>query len=364
MPPFVRPLLLVFACALFCLGGAVRAVPASWPEQTINGIQYTSMDALRSFFAFSPQRESHRGYRSIGSKGMKLEYKTGSQDVYLNDLKFVLSYPVVANASGEAMIAALDVDKVIAPVVRPQYIKNAGQLRCVVIDAGHGGRDAGACNGSIREADLNLAVAKKLKSLLLKSGFQVVMTRETDVFLTLQQRVDIANRYNDAIFVCIHHNSARASASGIETFTLAPQGTTSPYARTLRNRALAGNRQDSTNIALAAAVHSTAILYSKALDRGIQRARFSVLCTVRHPAILFEGGFVTNPKESRLLCDPTYQNALALAIHNGIVRYRKVMQSKDAPRPARTGSSRLRGGAAGAPASISAGKAARLRSGK
>lgn len=364
MAPFVRTCLSLLACTLILLGGGARAIPASWPEQTINGIQYTSIDALRSFFAFSPLKESHRGYRCIGSKGMKFEYRPGSQDVYLNNLKFVLSYPIAANASGEAMIAALDVDKVIAPVVRPQYIKTAGQLRCVVIDAGHGGRDAGACNGPIREADLNLAVAKKLKSLLLKSEFQVVMTRETDVFLTLQQRVDIANRYNDAIFVSIHHNSSRSSASGIETFTLAPQGTTSPFARTLRNQALTGNRQDSTNIALAAAVHSTAILYTKALDRGIQRARFSVLCTVRHPAILFEGGFVTNPRESRLLCSADYQNALALALHNGIVRYRRVMQNKGTARPSPSGSSRIRGGGASAPASISAGRASRLRGGK
>lgn len=360
MSSFARLLMLLFGVCC-CFGGSLRAVPASWPEETIRGIQYTSMDALRSFFAFSPMKSSHKGYRCIGSKGMKFEYRHGSQDIYLNDLKFVLSYPVLENAAGETMIAALDVNKVIAPVVRPQYIKNAGQLRCVVIDAGHGGRDAGACNGSIREADLNLALAKKLKALLLKSGFQVVMTRETDVFLTLQQRVDIANRYQDAIFVCLHHNSARSSASGIETFTLAPQGTTSPFARSQRDRFLTGNRQDSTNIALAAAVHSTAILYSKAEDRGIQRARFSVLCTVRHPAILFEGGFVTNPREVRLLVDPDYQKALALAIHNGIVRYRNVMLSKGAARPSTKGKPALRGGATRAPSCISAGKASRLR---
>ncbi len=359
MHTFAR-IVLLFLGACCCLSGSLRAIPASWPEETIRGIQYTNMDSLRSFFAFSPMKSGHQGYRCIGSKGMKFEYRPGSQEIYLNDLKFVLSYPVVENAAGETKIATLDVDKVIAPVVRPQYIKNAGKLRCVVIDAGHGGRDAGACNGSLREADLNLALAKKLKALLLKSGFQVVMTRETDVFLTLQQRVDIANRYQDAIFVCLHHNSARSSASGIETFTLAPQGTTSPFARTQRDRFLAGNMQDSTNIALAAAVHSTAILYSKAPDRGIQRARFSVLCTVRHPAILFEGGFVTNPREARLIADSDYQKTLALALHNGIVRYRNVMLAKGV-RPAPAGNSNLRGGATRAPASISAGKASRLR---
>lgn len=323
------------------------------------------MTALRSFFSFSALKNSRKGYEALGGKDMRFEYRLGHQDVYLNNLKFVLSYPVVKNSAGETLISMVDLNKVITPVVRPQYIRNASNLKCVVIDAGHGGHDAGACNGSVREADLNLALAKRLKKLLLKSGFQVVMTRERDVFLTLQQRVEIANRYQEAIFVCIHHNSARSSASGIETFTLAPQGTTSPFARTQRDRFLKGNAQDSTNIALAAAVHSTAILYTKAMDRGIQRARFSVLCTVKHPAILFEAGFVTNARESRLLADPNYQELLALALHNGIVRYRNVMSTrpgtKTVPAVKKAGTGRT---SAKPATSISPSRAERLRKGK
>lgn len=301
----------------------------------------------------------------MGTKDMKLEYRLGQQDIYLNNLRFILSYPIIKNAAGEELISMTDLNKVINPVVRPQYIKNAGNLKCVVIDAGHGGHDAGACGNAVREADLNLALAKKLRKLLLKSGFHVIMTRETDVFLTLQQRVEIANRYSDAIFVCIHHNSAKSLASGIETFTLAPHGTTSPFARTKRDQFLRGNEQDSTNIALAAAVHSTAVLYTKAVDRGIQRARFSVLCTIKHPAILFEAGFVTNARENRLLTDPNYQDRLALALHNGIVRYRNVMMTKPgtAKSPAQIKRTSVRR-TPSKPTSISPGKADRLKKAK
>lgn len=350
--------------ALLCLsGGECRA--ATWEEETYKGVSYTKMTALRSFFSFSSLKSTRKGFSAMGTKDMKLEYRLGQQDIYLNNLRFILSYPIIKNAADEELISMTDLNKVINPVVRPQYIKNAGNLKCVIIDAGHGGHDAGACGNAVREADLNLALAKKLKKLLLKSGFHVIMTRETDIFLTLQQRVEIANRYSDAIFVCIHHNSAKSLASGIETFTLAPHGTTSPFARTKRDQFLRGNEQDSTNIALAAAVHSTAVLYTKAVDRGIQRARFSVLCTIKHPAILFEAGFVTNARENRLLTDPNYQDRLALALHNGIVRYRNVMMSKPgtAKSPSQIKRTSVRG-TPSKPTSISPGKADRLKKAK
>ena len=92
-------------------------------------------------------------------------------------------------------------------------------------------------------------------------------------------------------------------------------------ARTRRTEDLAGNNQDSENIALATAVHSHSIRMTSAIDRGIQRARFSVLCTIRRPAILFEGGFVTNPQEGSKISSSSYQDTLAQCICDGIVRY-------------------------------------------
>ncbi len=159
------------------------------------------------------------------------------------------------------------------------------------------------------------------------------MTREADIFLTLQERVNIANKYENAIFISIHHNSSRGSSKGIETFTLAPKGTTSPYARTLRDQNLVGNAQDSTNIALATAIHSAAILRTGAEDRGIKRARFSVLCSPKHPAILFEGGFMSNPEEARLLNTDEYQQKLAECISVGIKNYKAAMGAKPGAAP-------------------------------
>ena len=88
---------------------------------------------------------------------------------------------------------------------------------------------------------------------------------------------------------------------------------------------LAGNNQDSENIALATSVHSRAIRNTGAIDRGIQRARFSVLCTINRPAILFEGGFVSNAQEGRRIASEEYQDKLAKSICDGVVSYSAVI---------------------------------------
>src|SRR6266853_3218824 len=98
--------------------------------------------------------------------------------------------------------------------------ESSGSLATVVIDAGHGGHDRGGIPGQrIAEKDMTLAVAQRLRSVLSTSGYRVVMTRSTDVFVPLGGRVAIANSYRNAVFVCIHFNATgRSGASGIETY--------------------------------------------------------------------------------------------------------------------------------------------------
>src|ERR1041385_681511 len=98
--------------------------------------------------------------------------------------------------------------------------ESTDSLTTVVIDAGHGGHDRGGIPGQrISEKDMTLDVARRLRSVLSASGYRVVMTRDSDIFVPLPTRVAIANSYRNAIFVCIHFNSApRSSAGGIETY--------------------------------------------------------------------------------------------------------------------------------------------------
>lgn len=298
----------------------------AWEYIQRDGVKYVTMTSVRSFYGFTSQkREGKNWLYEAGSKSrvekVRLTVRPGSQDLFANGLRFVMSYPVVEDPTKGMLISAMDVNKILHPILMPNYIQSGRRVDTVIIDPGHGGHDAGAKNRVSLEKDLNLIVGKKLREALKKRGFRVVMTRETDVYLTLQQRVTIANRYQNAVFISVHFNSGRPAASGLEVFTLAPAGTSSAMSRTVRKDPMAGNFHDSANIALASAVQ-TRMLRTKLEDRGIKRARFSVLCTIKHPAILVECGFMSNAKEAELIRTDQYHNFVAAAIADGVAAYK------------------------------------------
>lgn len=242
----------------------------------------------------------------------------------MNNVKFVFSFKILP-LKGRYLISRIDLGKLVDPVLRPSYIRTATPFDTVIIDPGHGGNDPGAVNQYGLEANYNLAVARVLKQQLEARRFKVIMTRNSDRALSLSERVDIANRFQNAIFISVHFNSGgRGRAEGIETFTLSPAGV-AHYGRERRQddfQLRQGNTQDSANIALATAIHSTCLLKTKRPDRGIRRARFSVLTGVKHPAILLEGGFMSHSYEAKLIANATYQRTLAGAITDAIMKYR------------------------------------------
>jgi N-acetylmuramoyl-L-alanine amidase len=166
-----------------------------------------------------------------------------------------------------------------------------------VIDAGHGGFDRGGIpRQRVAESVMTLDVALRLQSILQKAGYRVVMTRDRDVFVTLGNRVAIANSYRDAIFVCIHFNSAtRSGANGIETYF---------YSR--------------ESLPLASAIHYNLIGNSSSPNRGVRRRGYFVLRKTRIPAVLVECGFLTNPTEARNSQSGSYRQNLAVCIARGI----------------------------------------------
>ena len=342
MRRIIRIILLLLVAALGTAGGAHAR--EKWNVTDFNGVEYVNIKDVWEFYHFEACR-GREGYVSFGSRNRVVSLRAQRQDFHVNNYRYILSYPV-QERGGTLYISTTDMRKLVDPVLRPRLAR-AEKITTVVLDPGHGGGDHGAVSHYAREKDCNLALALKVREKLKQAGFHVVMTRDRDFFLTLGERVAIANRTPNSIFVSIHHNSSsRSAATGIETFTLAPHGTTSPFARTRRTEELSGNNQDSENIALATAVHSQAIKATSAPDRGIQRARFSVLCNIRRPAILFEGGFVTNPDEGSKIASAAYQSKLAQSISDGIVRYclmtKSAQQSSSTPRPG--GSTTVRGG--------------------
>ncbi|MDO4818137.1 MAG: N-acetylmuramoyl-L-alanine amidase [Akkermansia sp.] len=339
-----RTVLSVITALLLGLAGMLWGAER-FTHATVNGQDYVKLADVWNFYGFRPV-QGRAGCVNYGAGNRVISVRPGKQDFYVNNYRYILSFPV-QTVDGTLMISATDMEKLVDPVLRPRYSENAGTIRTVVLDAGHGGHDNGAVSAYAVEKECNLAVAHKVRALLQKKGYRVVMTRDKDFFLTLQQRVEIANNVPDSIFVSIHHNSSGSHATGIETFTLAPHGTTSPFARTRRMEDLSGNNQDSENIALATAIHSRAIRNTGAIDRGIQRARFSVLCTIRRPAILFEGGFVSNPEEGVKITTEEYRDTLAKSIVDGILAYSRTVCSNRPKSTQVVGTNKLGGGSVG-----------------
>ena len=301
-----------------------------WSPVKHNGQNYVSLNSVKTFYGFQ-KMTINGGSITLENKGVKLQLRSGSQQCRMNGVLFILSYPVVPS-NGRYIISRTDLVKLIDPVMRPSYINSAKVFNTVVIDAGHGGSDSGAVGHLGTEKSYALKVARLVRDMLEKKGYRVVMTRNSDVFISLPNRVTIANKYPNAIFISIHFNSANARASGIETFTVSPVGV--PHlGRGVRERdfqLVPGNIMDSASIALATAVHGRTLLYLnnpagnnyRIIDRGIKRARFNVLTGIKIPAILFEGGFLSNRAEAAKINTPVYQQTLSSAIVRAVEVYK------------------------------------------
>jgi len=174
-----------------------------------------------------------------------------------------------------------------------------GVFSSVVIDAGHGGKDPGATSEGVHEAMLNLRVAQRLLLLLEEEGVPVVMTRAGDEFLPLRERAAVANAEVNAALVSIHFNSsANRAAQGLETFYYRP-----------------------ASRGLADAIQCRMVLELKTVDRGVKKRSFTVLTATAGPAVLIEGGFLSNAIERARCASTLYQKAMARAIFDGLMEW-------------------------------------------
>jgi N-acetylmuramoyl-L-alanine amidase len=318
-------LLAVLALASWMGAATARAAASVWDVRKIDGDDYVSVDNIKQFYHFAKLTRSGSAVVLENAK-ILMTLNVGSTECTMNKVKFVFS-KAVEEINGKAYVSRTDLAKLMDPVLRPNFISKAGNFKTVLLDAGHGGRDPGATNPYGTEAAYNLKLANLVKTQLVKRGYQVIMIRDSDRFLSLQERVNAANAIKqDAIFISIHFNSGGMGARGIETFTLSPLGV-AHYGRGLVEAdhfQRAGNEHDSANVALATATHGMVLraLGTNTFDRGIKRARYTVLSGVLHPAILFEGGFMSHPHEASLIQDERYQAALANGIAFAVDKYR------------------------------------------
>lgn len=213
----------------------------------------------------------------------------------------------------------------------------------IVIDAGHGGKDPGTRAGSLREKDIALDIAKRVRDDLEGRGFEVIMTRDKDVFIPLEQRAFIANSREADIFVSIHVNAARnRRARGLETFYLNLATSDDAIEVAARENAATGRvrmadvdnlleqilnhtwKEESREFATVIQAQMAESILGRVkhpLNRGVKTAGFHVLLGAKMPAVLVEVGFVSNSDEAKQLRSSAHRQKLAAAIADGITRY-------------------------------------------
>jgi N-acetylmuramoyl-L-alanine amidase len=249
--------------------------------------------------------------------------------------------PVPAPVAAPATIAAAKSDSSgDRSLVRVFGLK----LGRVVIDAGHGGHDSGSVGpNGLMEKDLVLDVALRLGALITKQlGADVVYTRSSDVFIPLEERTKIANEQKADLFISVHANSsAEPAASGVETYYFNLTSDKGGLDLATRENASAGSSISDLNDLLHRAVLQTKMEESrefaqkvqasliansakgavKARDRGVRQAPFVVLIGATMPSILAEIGFVSNPRDEKLLRRPDARQHIAEALMKGVSQY-------------------------------------------
>ncbi len=174
-------------------------------------------------------------------------------------------------------------------------------FRTVIIDPGHGGHDKGGQWGKVYEKHLALDTSIRLESHLKKMGYNTILTRRSDYFVSLPGRMQSANKYRNAIFISIHYNYTwKQQVSGIETF--------------YHNQA---------SHQLAKDVHKGVMSRTKVVDRGVKYARYYVIRNTPMPAVLVEGGFVSNSNERSRMKTAWFRDAIARGIADGVQNFRK-----------------------------------------
>ena len=314
----------LLAIALFLC--AITANAMEWTLIKVGGRDHVTLDNVAEFYGLGPV---HRvGNEFVMNTGQRsLRGSQGSVEFFINGLKFNLSYPI-AESGSSLLVSRMDLTKVIEPVLRPQRIQGAERVDTIVLDAGHGGHDNGAYSQYGWEKDFTLDVVGRARILLQQAGYKVALTRSTDTFVPLYDRVRYANQFKDALFISIHFNSGGAAATGLETYTLAPRGVPSMMADGPRISDLdpcPGHVNDAENMALATATHAAMVVRSRMFDRGIKRARFVVIRDIVIPGVLVEGGFLSNIYDARLIATPAYRQQMASCVLQAVQNYRRAV---------------------------------------
>jgi len=329
----MRQLFALFVAALLASGGQVAHAAL------INGHSYTPLGDWARANGFYGFTRDHGHEIVLTNRTARLVFDVDSAQAEINGVNVRLSFPV-ANAKGVPLIAQLDLDKTIRPLLYPSRYVTPKKITTICLDPGHGGKDTGNRVGGAffghSEKTYTLALAQELRDQLKRAGFNVIMTRNKDVYVDLPLRPDIANQCGADLFVSLHFNATpvgKNEVEGPETYCITPVGAASSNAQGEGGSygATPANRLEYQSLLLAYQMEKTLVRNLGVVDRGVRRARFAVLRDAAMPAILIEGGYMTHPSEGKKIFDVAYRKQMAAAMVRGILAYQKLTAANQSP---------------------------------
>ena len=316
----MRGRLSIFASLFALFGGTVLAYAASQDIYLGDSVRLLGLqEVAQKGDAATVERFSAKGWPDLYAEKNRDHVFIGGTKVYLDDN--------IDEKKGKLTVTRLDYDKVLVPLFWRLPPQLPGSKR-IVIDPGHGGKDPGIVSATLgyTEKAATLDTALRLKLLLEKRGFEVILTREKDTFVDLDDRPAAANKLKADCFISLHYNGGAkgdATTAGIETYCLTPAGQYSTNKASGRADITAepGNRFDTFNLLLGWNVQRSLVKATSAEDRGVRRARFAVLRPLNCPGILVEGGFISSRAEGAQIANAAYRQKLAEAISDGVIAY-------------------------------------------
>lgn len=308
---------------------ATASPSAGAPVITLDGFNYINLAHFVKKLGCSWAWKKTGEQLAVTKGSQRIEFTGEARDFYVNGMRVFAGSPIRIH-KGALWISRIDADNVLAPVVDPALGRaSVVPLKVIAIDAGHGGIDKGKINERLKvyEKTLALDTAQRLKALLEKRGYKVVMTRVSDKKIELADRPEIAARAGADLFLSIHYNSVEAGAqsvSGAESYRFTPRYQ-APISRSkttaedgLENPADANGFWSSV---AAYNIHRSLLAGLKVTDRGFKHHKFAVLRLAKCPAVLVEAGFLSNDVEASKIATAGYRQKIAEAIADGIAGY-------------------------------------------
>jgi N-acetylmuramoyl-L-alanine amidase len=330
---FLRGLLGLLSCCalgwfLALLAGAATTPPIV--TKTIDGRDYVTLDSVAQNYQLKMVWKPGEETVSLSNRWVKARFHIDARRCELEGIWVYLSHDVICQ-NNTPLLSKRDLNTAFRPLLFPPKFTPPKEIKTVALDPGHGGKDPGNQEGTHKEKDYTLKLAQDLKARLQNCGLKVIMTRQTDLFVPLEDRPSKAKLRGADVLLSLHFNAIdrpNSQVRGSEVFCLTPEGgqSTDGNSEGIPTIRYPGNEQDPQNILLAYHIHKALVRNLDMEDLGVRRARWVVLRNAEIPAVLIEGGFMSDAQDARRIYSDTNRQNMAQTILDGFLAYKRLME--------------------------------------